>query len=166
MNTATIIAPVRKEIRVAVSQAHAFEVFTSGLTKWWPPNHGVGPRPVKSTHMEPKLGGRWLELAEDGTQTIVATITEWAPPNRLVFVWQINAQWKPDASMKSEVEVTFDAQGADATLVKLLHHKFEAMGEDQGASMRRDVDGGWTPLLARFAEQALGNPLAPWKGQM
>src|SRR5215470_17068063 len=35
--TATIaIAPVRKNIRVNASQAHAFDVFTSGLGCWWP----------------------------------------------------------------------------------------------------------------------------------
>ena len=44
------------------------------------------------------------------------------------MVWQINAQWKPDVAMKSEVEVRFSADGPNATLVDLLHHKFETMG--------------------------------------
>ena len=30
------IAPVSKSIRVNATQAHAFEVFTSGLGRWWP----------------------------------------------------------------------------------------------------------------------------------
>src|SRR5450756_1860888 len=29
-----------------------------------------------------------------------------------------------------------------ATLVELVHHKFETMGAEAGASMRKDVDGG------------------------
>jgi hypothetical protein len=67
VTTATVvkIAPVRKTIRVKAAQAHAFEVFTSGLGRWWPRDHGIGKLPMKSAVMETRLGGRWLELAED-----------------------------------------------------------------------------------------------------
>ena len=45
MTTRTItIAPVRKSIRVKASQAHAFEVFTSGLGRWWPHKGSIGAR--------------------------------------------------------------------------------------------------------------------------
>ena len=104
--------------------------------------------------MEPRLGGRWLEIAEDGTETVVATIIHWEPPQRLVMLWQVNAQWQPDPSMRSEVDVRFTQDGADATQVVVLHHKFETMGAAAGASMRNDVDGGWPGLLERFAAEA------------
>jgi hypothetical protein len=71
-----------------------------------------------------------------------------------VLVWQVNAQWKPDTAMKSEVDVRFTAEGPDATFVELLHHKFETMGAEAGASMRKDVDRGWPGLLERFAQEA------------
>ncbi|MCW5682707.1 MAG: SRPBCC family protein [Xanthobacteraceae bacterium] len=154
MNVPVAIAPVRKTIRVKAPLAHAFAVFTSGLTRWWPTNHGVGKKPMVKVEMEPKLGGRWLETAQDGTQTTVATIIVWEPPHRLVLVWQVNARWQPDAAMKSEVDVRFAAEGADATTVELVHHKFETMGAEAGASMRKDVDGGWPALIQRFAEEA------------
>jgi hypothetical protein len=154
MNEAASIAPVRKNIRVAAPIEHAFEVFTSGLTRWWPHNHGVGRKPIQKVVLEPRLGGRWLEIAEDGTETCVATITLFEPPRRLVMLWQINALWQPDATMRSEVDVRFSADGPDATDVELLHHRFETMGAEAGASMRRDVDGGWPALMARFALEA------------
>ena len=154
MNEAVVIAPVRKVVEVKAPIAHAFEVFTSGLTRWWPTEHGVGKKPIRKVLMEPRLGGRWLEIAEDGTETCVATITIWEPPHRLVMLWQVNAQWKPDLSMKSEVDVRFMVQGADATRVELVHHKFETMGAQAGASMRKDVDGGWPGLIERFAKEA------------
>ena len=94
------------------------------------------------------------EISEDGTRTSVATITLWEPPHRLVMVWQINAQWKPDVAMKSEVDVRFTADGPDATLVEVLHHKFETMGADAGASMRNDVDRGWPGLIERYVQEA------------
>src|SRR6266699_4013091 len=138
MNERVVIAPLRKTIRVNAPIAHAFEVFTGGLTRWWPHTHGVGKKPIQKVMMEPRLGGRWLEIAEDGTETSVATITLWEPPHRLVMLWQINAQWKPDAAMKSEVDVRFSAAGPDATRVELLHHMLEAMGAGAGASKRQD----------------------------
>jgi hypothetical protein len=144
------LAPVTKSVHVKVPIAHAFEVFTSGLSRWWPTTHGIGKKPIKTVVMEPRLGGRWREIAEDGTETCAATIILWEPPHRFVMLWQISAQWKPDAAMKSEV-------GPEATDVVLLHHKFETMGDEAGASMRRDVDGGWPGLLARFVEEAERN---------
>lgn len=154
MNELATIAPVRKTVRVKAPIDHAFEVFTSGLTRWWPYNHGIGKRPIAKVLMEPRLGGRWLEISQDGAETPVATITVWEPPHRFVMLWQVNAQWKPDETMRSEVDVRFTANGPEATNVELVHHKFETMGGEAGASMRRDVDGGWPGLLQRFAEEA------------
>jgi uncharacterized protein YndB with AHSA1/START domain len=154
MNEQVAIAPVRKIVHVKVPIAHAFETFTSGLSRWWPHDFGVGKRPIQTVLMEPRLGGRWLEISQDGTETTVATITLWEPPHRLALVWQINAKWQPDAAMKSEVDVRFTADGPDATDVELVHHKFETLGAEGGASLRSDVDRGWPGLMARFAAEA------------
>jgi uncharacterized protein YndB with AHSA1/START domain len=153
----TTIAPVRKSVHVKAPIAHAFDVFTDGLTRWWPANHGVGKKPIQKVLMEPRLGGRWLEIAEDGTETTVATIVLWEPPYRLVLLWQVNAKWQPDTTMKSEVDVRFTADGPGATHVELVHHKFETMGAEAGESMRRDVDGGWPGLIERFAKEVESN---------
>ena len=154
MNEAVTIAPVRKTVHVKAPIDHAFEVFTSGLTRWWPNNHGIGKKPIKKVLMEPRLGGRWIEIAEDDSETSAATIIVWEPPHRFVMLWQVSAQWKPDITMKSEVDVRFVADGPEATTVELVHHKFETMGAEAGASMRKDVDGGWPGLLQRFVEEA------------
>ena len=100
--TATVtIAPVRKSIRVNASQAHAFDVFTSGLGRWWLRNMGIGRMPMKAPVMETRLGGRWYELAEDGSQATVGKIIVWEPPQRFVMTWEINSQWKPDPTVGS-----------------------------------------------------------------
>jgi uncharacterized protein YndB with AHSA1/START domain len=159
MNKIANLDPVRKTIRVNAAPAHAFDVFTTGLTRWWPRDHGIGKKPIQKVMMESRLGGRWLEIAEDGTQTNVATIILWEPPHRMVMLWQINAQWKPDPTMKSEVDVRFSPDGPNATLVELVHHKFETMGAEAGASMRHDVDRGWPALIERFAQEVdAGSP--------
>ena len=157
MNEVVTIAPVRKSVTVKAPIAHAFDVFTNGLSRWWPTTHGVGKKPIRTVLMEPRLGGRWLEIADDGTETPVATITLWEPPHRFVMLWQINAQWKPDTLMRSEVDVRFSAEGPETTRVDLVHHKFETMGAEAGASLRKDVDGGWPGLMAHYVEEAERN---------
>ena len=47
MNDPAVIAPVRKTVHVKAPIAHAFDVFTSGLTRWWPHDHGVGKKPMR-----------------------------------------------------------------------------------------------------------------------
>lgn len=153
--TATVtIAPVRKSIRVAASQAHAFEVFTAGLGRWWPLDHGIGKTPRKAVVMETRLGGHWYELAQDGSRTNVGKIIVWEPPRRFVMTWDINSRWKADTSVSSEVEVRFVPEGANATRVELEHRKFERMGAEAGESMRKDVDRGWPGLLEMFKRHA------------
>jgi uncharacterized protein YndB with AHSA1/START domain len=153
--TATVkIAPVIKSIRVNATPAHAFEVFTSGLGRWWPRDHGIGKTPMQAAVMETRLGGRWYELAEDGSQATVGKIIVWEPPRRFVMTWDINSQWKPDATVRSEVEVRFIPDGANATRVELEHRKFEQMGAEAGESMRKDVDRGWPGMLERFSKEA------------
>jgi uncharacterized protein YndB with AHSA1/START domain len=154
MTPTLTIAPVRKSIRVNASQAHAFEVFTSGLGRWWPRNHSIGKAPLKAAVLEPRLGGRWYQLGEDGSQANVGKILVWDPPQRFVVSWDINSQWKPDTTVSSEVEVKFIADGPHATLVELEHRKFEQMGAEPGASMRKDVDGGWPGMLEHFKREA------------
>lgn len=46
MNETIVITPVRKTVHVKAPIDHAFEVFTTGLTRWWPHDHGVGKWPI------------------------------------------------------------------------------------------------------------------------
>ena len=155
MTIAVRIAPGRKSLRVNALPDHAFYVFTAGLGRWWPLAHGIGKTPRKAVAMETRLGGRWYEQAEDGTETSVGRIIVWEPPRRFVMTWDINSQWKPDTTVNSEVEVKFIPDGA-GTRVELEHRNFERMGAEGGEKMRKDVDGGWPGLLEAFKQHADG----------
>ena len=150
------IAPVRKSIVVKAQLDIAFDVFTNGLTHWWPPNTGLGKKPIQKVLLEPRLGGRWLERSEDGTETVVATISVWEPPHRFVMLWHMTGQFKADQTIKSEVEVRFVADGPDATRVDLVHDKFENLGAEDGAIVRDAVNGGWPGMLERYANYTIG----------
>ena len=150
------IAPVTKTLTVNAAQAHAFDVFTKSIDRWWPAQHHLGEAPVKQQVIEPHAGGRWYTIHQDGSQTVTGIMRVWEPPARIVFSWDINAQWKPDTTVGSEVEVRFIAEGPAVTRVELEHRKFESLGEEGGTRMRNGVDGGWPGILDLFKKAAEG----------
>lgn len=154
MNRTISITPVRKSIQVKASQAHAFEVFTAGLGRWWPTNMTIGKPPMKMAVLEPRLGGRWYELSEDGSQTDVGRVLVWEPPHRFAISWDLNSSWKPDTTVSSEVEVRFIAEGPHTTRVELEHRNFEKLGQEAGSKMRNALDGGWPGRLEHFRREA------------
>jgi uncharacterized protein YndB with AHSA1/START domain len=159
-NTKTItIAPVKKTVMVEVSQAHAFDVFTNGIDRWWPKEHHLGASPPKAEIVEPRQGGRWYTIHEDGSEITTGHMMVWDPPKRIVFSWEINEKWKhePNTTLASEVEVRFIAESPTRTRVELEHRKFEAMANKDGAKAMRDgVDGGWPGILEQFKKVAEG----------
>jgi len=154
MTKTIAIAPVTKTLTVNAAQAHAFDVFTGGIDRWWPKSHGIGATPVVKSVIEPRAGGRWYTVHQDGSEVVVGHMRIWEPPHRVVLSWEVNASWKPDPSVASEVEVIFVAESANVTRVSLEHRNFEALGQEGGAKMRGDVNGGWPGLLEMFKAQA------------
>jgi len=152
MNRTVTIAPVRKSVVVNADPALAFEVFTSRIDMWWPKSHGIGRTPVTESIIEPAVGGRWYARCEDGTEVTNGHVIVWEPAKRVVFSWEITAQWKPASTALSEVEVRFVAEGPERTRVEVEHRHFERMGPTDGEKMRKGVDGGWPGLLALYAK--------------
>ena len=145
---------VRKTITVETSQERAFSVFTEGMATWWPlDTHHIGAADAATAVLEPRVGGRLFERGVDGSECDWGRVLVWEPPGRFAFVWQINAEWQPDTSVESEVEVRFVADGPSRTRVELEHRNLESFGA-QAESMRETFDGsgGWTSLLQRFAD--------------
>jgi uncharacterized protein YndB with AHSA1/START domain len=157
MTKTITIAPVKKSVVVEAGQAHAFDVFTSGIDRWWPKEHHIGSTPVVKETIEPRQGGRWVTLHEDGSETVNGRMLVWDPPKRIVFSWEISGKWKPEPNLDivSEVEVRFIADGASRTRVELEHRKFERMTEG-GEAMRDGVDKGWPGILEDFRKAAEG----------
>ncbi len=152
------VEPVRKQIRVETSRERAFKVFTEGMDRWWPRGHHIGASPMKRSVLEPRVGGRWYAECEDGSESNVGKVLSWEPPGRVVLAWQITAEWKYDASLITEVEVTFTSEGPKTTRVDLEHRNLDRLGAD-AASYRGQLDapGGWTGILEIFAKDAVAD---------
>ena len=156
MTRTIALAPVRKSLRVNAPPSRAFDVFTAGMSRWWPATHTLLKAPFKEAVIEPRVGGRWYHIGTDGSQCETGTVRVWDPPARLVLVWQLNARWEYDPDLDTEVELRFIADGA-ATKVELEHRHIERMRE--GAQASRDaVDGpnGWTGILENYRRYAEG----------
>jgi uncharacterized protein YndB with AHSA1/START domain len=145
-------APVRRSIRVNAAPEKAFEVFTSGMSRWWIKSHSINKSPLKEVIMEPRAGGRWYEIGEDGSQCEWGKVLAWEPPGRLLIAWQVNGQWQFDPAIVTEVEVRFVPDG-EGTQVELEHRHLERLGvaaEQTRAAL--DSAEGWQGLLERFAQ--------------
>ena len=147
-------APIRRSVAVRVPPVRAFEIFTAGASRWWLKSHSISTTksPIKDVVIEPHVGGRWFERGEDGSECEWGKVLAWEPPSRLLLAWQINADFKFDPSLTTEVEIRF-TPAASGTLVELEHRLIERMGE-RAAGMRDAFTRGWSALLDSFAQQA------------
>ncbi len=140
---------VTKSIVVAAAPDTAFRVFTEGIDDWWPAKtHSVGEERVEEVVLEPRLGGRFLERLDDGTEHEWGRVTEWEPPHRFACSWY--AGRGPDTAQL--IEVTFVAE-ADGTRVTLEQSGWEILG-DRAEEVRANYDseGGWDLTLRLFAD--------------
>src|SRR5580692_1793463 len=133
------IAPVRKQLVVKASQSRAFAVFTGEMSRWWPATHSILKSPLKESIVEPRVGGRWYAVGEDGSTCQTGYVIAWQPPQSVVLAWQISADWKYDADLITEVEVNFIAQSDGTTRIELEHRHLERMG-GKAAAARDAVD--------------------------
>jgi len=151
------IAPVSKQLVVKASQSRAFAVFTAEMSRWWPATHSILKSPLKECIVEPRVGGRWYTVGEDGSSCQTGYVIAWQPPEALVLAWQINAEWQFDPELLTEVDVRFIAEGADTTRIVLEHRYLERMGR-KAAEVRNAVDspGGWGAILEPFKRRVEG----------
>ena len=144
-------APIRKTVSVKAAPERAFRVFTADMTRWWHPDHHLGKSPLKSAVVEPRAGGRWYEIDEDGTECNWGKVLVWEPPARVVFAWQLTAEWKYDPEFITEIEVRFIPDGT-GTRVELEHRHIERYAERaEAVRALLDAPEGWTLGMTRFA---------------
>lgn len=113
---------------VAANPATAFEIFTAEVDAWW--RRGPMFRPAAGgagvLRFEPGVGGRLLEMYDDGSSYEFGRIRVWEPDRRLVFDLFARA-FRPGES--TEVEVLFEAEG-DHTRVTVTNRGWERFAVD------------------------------------
>jgi uncharacterized protein YndB with AHSA1/START domain len=149
-------APIRRTLKVKASQQKAFDTFAAGMGGWWMKSHSLLGSPQQNVVIEPRTGGRWYEIGEDGSEMNWGKVLAWEAPDRVVLAWQLNGQWTYDPDFETTVEVSFTPDG-DHTIVDFEHRDLERFG-DNAAEVRGDydtgMDGGWGELLAGYQRAA------------
>jgi len=141
-------APVRKSVRVQVSQSRAFEVFTARFGTWWPKSHHIAAAEMKDAIIEPRKGGRWYEKGVDGSECVWGQVLVWEPPAKIVLSWRLNSKFQLDDEMESEVEVRFIPQDDGTTCVE-LEHRITAV-DAEAIVAQVSAPGGWGGLLELY----------------
>ncbi len=144
---------VRKSVTVRCPADEAFRVFSEGVATWWPlETHSVGERSAKTCVLEGRVGGRFFERQEDGTEELWGTVTAWEPPQRLAFTWHPGRA----ESTAQEIEVRFTPVDG-GTRVELEHGGWEKLGE-RAEEARKEYDSGWDFVLGRCYVNVVNSP--------
>ena len=159
MNVQAPSSSVHKSIVVDAPLERAFRVFTEEIGSWWPPDHHILDAPLAEMVFEPRVGGHVYDRGTDGSECRWSRVLAYEPPNRVVFSWDINLDWKieTDPERTSEIEIRFTGDGDARTRVDLEHRNLERHG-DGWERMREAVASpdGWGRGLERFADAARG----------
>jgi uncharacterized protein YndB with AHSA1/START domain len=137
--------PLKLSFDVACSPEHAFSLWTSRISTWWPSDHTVSGQSDLEIVLQSGVGGRIFERTAEGVEHEWGEVTVWEPPTRLVYRWHL----RQDRADATEVEIRFLAQGAVGTQVEIEHRGWErlgALGEERRAQNR----AGWESLLPYF----------------
>lgn len=139
-----------RTVEVALDRQRAFEVF-SDIGAWWHSSNHTWVDPTRAVEMtlEPRVGGRWLEIwdAHSGDAFVFGRVIAWEPPARIVLTYEA----PPYAcEPPTELDIRSDQVGGK-TRVTLRHS-----GLDRLTTHARHTlgDHTWRPLVTWFADHA------------
>jgi uncharacterized protein YndB with AHSA1/START domain len=142
--TTDITTSVTATTTVGVPIERAFTVFTEAIGTWWHADHHIIEAPLDHMVFEPFVGGNVYDVGTDGSECRWSRVLAYEPPDRVVFSWDINTEWKveTDPARCSEVEVSFTAEGPSTTRVVLEHKHLDRHGETW-ESLLEGLGNGW-----------------------
>jgi uncharacterized protein YndB with AHSA1/START domain len=147
--TTSVVATVVVDVPIE----HAFRVFTEDMTAWWPRDHHIGAVAMAAAVLEPRIGGRWYEVGDDGSDCQWGIVLAWDPPRHVALSWHLDGDFRydPDARASSRVDVRFRPEGEASTRVELTHSELDRHGPSW-QRLRGSVSGpgGWPAILARY----------------
>jgi len=150
-----VLEPIVKTIEVPCSQEKAFKVFVNEMGTWWPLDKRSmsmkSGKPAKSLRIEPKQGGKIVEIGHDDTEHLWGTIKSYDPYDSIALDFHMGLP----AENASLVEVRFTALQQERTRVELTQSNWEAFG-DMAEMMRRGYGSGWVIIFEQAFKSACG----------
>jgi uncharacterized protein YndB with AHSA1/START domain len=133
---------IRKSIRVERPPHTAFTLFCERIGEWWPKGPSFGGRIATNLVIEGRVGGRFYQVYEDGTELDIGCVTAYQPPTVVAFTWRA-----PSWDGPTQVEIRFAADGG-GTRIELEHSGWER--SDTVREFRKNYDGGWDVMLGHY----------------
>jgi hypothetical protein len=142
--------PLRIAFDVGCPRAHAFFVWTTRLSRWWPADHTVSGESDVDIVLEPRVGGRIFERTAAGAVHEWGQVTVWEPPQRFGYLWHL----RQDRADATQVDIVFHDLGA-TTRIEIEHGGWDRLGA-KGPDLRERNLGGWSSLLPHFVTACRG----------
>ncbi|MGZ4184310.1 MAG: SRPBCC domain-containing protein [Solirubrobacteraceae bacterium] len=139
--------PIQISFDVDCPVAHAFEVWTAGISNWWPRSHTVSAQDDTDVVLERRVGGRIYERTTAGDEHDWGEVTTFEPPRRLSYLWHI----RHDRADATEVAVSFTSIDEGTTRVEIEHRGWERLGAEGDAWRDRNY-AAWGTLLPRYRD--------------
>ena len=137
--------------RIECAPAHAFVVWTTRLSSWWPMGHTTSGDSDAVVTLEPRLGGRIYERTSSGAEIDWGEITRWDPPHRFAYLWHIGRA----RDHATDVDVSFVDTDDGATELRIVHSGWERLGAE-GQAWREANTAGWAGMVPSFRAAAEG----------
>lgn len=147
------LTSIKKEFTVEASQQTAFEVFTRKMDLWWPRSHHIGTTDMTEVAAELHEGGRWYSKHIDGSEATIGYVQTYQPYDLFVLAWQIDADFKCNPDLMTEVVVEFIPESSKSTRVKFEHKDLHKLGNGKVVD---SMDEGWGQIMnlyKQFADQ-------------
>jgi hypothetical protein len=109
---------IELSVLLALAPVQAFELFTTQISAWWPPDRRHLNDPNSQLFL--RASGRFFERAGNGTELDLGRVRLWDPPRRIVLDFYVGT----DAAHPTEVDIRFEAEG-DGTRVSVNHRPRE-----------------------------------------
>lgn len=144
------LTSIKKEFTVAATQETAFKIFTEKMSLWWPRTHHIGDVEMTEIVVEPRVNCRWYSKHVDGSEADNGYVITYQPYNLLVLAWQINADFKCDPTLVTEVVTEFIAEGPEVTRIKFEHKNLDKLGNSKAVE---SMNEGWSMILDLYKKQ-------------
>ena len=150
-----MLDPITYTIKVPCNQKKAFEVFAD-MGSWWPLDKRSmsmkDGQSAKSLQIEPKPGGKIVEISQDDTEYLWGTIKTFNQFD--LFSMDFHMGLPPETA--SLVEVRFTELKNELTQVELTQSNWEAFG-DLAEMMRGGYGSSWGIIFEEAYKAACSN---------
>ena len=149
-----MLEPLVSKIEVPCGQQRAFDIFVRDMGSWWPLHKRsmslkTTGHPPKRLDVDPRVGGRIVEIAHDDAPLHWGTFKTLRPHDLVAMDFHMGMP--PDKA--SLVEVRFTPLAANRTEVVLTQSNWEGFG-DMAEMLRSGYVSGWVLIFEQGYKNA------------